>query len=241
MIDRELGIAMTAAVSLCAGFIRGFTGFGGPAFMLAILALFYAPITILGKILVVDLASSTYLFAKVSQQINWKHTSALAIPTMASMPFGQWLLLNTDPNDMRRIIAAIILVTCLLMLAGIRYKHPLKVPTLIGLGIVSGFVFGATYIALVVVAAVLLGPYDKNAARTLIISWAFLVAAWYAVISVYSGTTTWADVYIAAPGAVLYFAGVWLGSLLFSRSREDDYRRVALITLSVLAILGFLT
>jgi len=230
---------MTAAVSLCAGFIRGFTGFGGPAFMLAILALFYAPITIIGKILVVDLASSSYLFAKIRRQINWKPTLALAIPTMASMPLGQWLLLNTDPVNMRRIIAAVILVTCLLMLIGVRYKRPLGIPVMIGLGIVSGLVFGATYIALVVVAAVLMGPYDKNAARTLIISWAFLVAAWYGVISTLSGATKWADVYIAAPGAVLYFVGVWVGSLLFSRSREDSYRRVALITLLVLAMLGF--
>lgn len=241
MTGNELGITMTAAVSLCAGFIRGFTGFGGPAFMLAILALFYAPITIIGKILVVDLASSSYLFAKIRHQINWKPTLALAIPTMASMPLGQWLLLNTDPIDMRRIIAAVILVTCLFMLFGIRYKRPLRVQALIGIGIVSGLVFGATYIALVVVAAVLLGPYDKNAARTLIISWAFLVAAWYGVISALSGATKWADVYIAAPGAVLYFAGVWVGSLLFNRSREDSYRRVALVTLLVLAILGFLS
>ncbi len=229
-----------AAVSLFAGFIRGFTGFGGPAFMLAILALFYAPIDIIGKILVVDLASSSYLFAKIFRQVHWKSTLALAIPTMASMPLGQWLLLNTDPIDMRRIIAAVILVTCLLMLFGIRYRRPLRVSAMIGLGIVSGLVFGATYIALVVVAAVLLGPYDKNAARTLIISWAFLVAAWYGVISTLSGATKWADVYIAAPGAVLYFAGVWVGSLLFSRSREDNYRRVALVTLSALAMLGFL-
>lgn len=241
MIDNELGIVMTAAVSLCAGFIRGFTGFGGPAFMLAILALFYAPISIIGKILVVDLASSTYLFVKIRRQINWKHTLALAIPTMLSMPLGQWLLLNIDPIDMRRIISTVILVTSLLMLWGVRYKHPLSVSAMIGLGIVSGFVFGATYIALVVVAAVLLGPYDKNTARTLIISWAFLVAAWYGVISVYSGATKWADVTIAAPGAVLYFVGVWLGSLLFNRAREEDYRRVALATLSVIAILGFLT
>ena len=76
---------MTAVVSLCAGFIRGFTGFGGPAFMLAILALFYAPITIIGKILVVDLVSSSYLFAKIRRQIDWKSTLALALPTMASM------------------------------------------------------------------------------------------------------------------------------------------------------------
>jgi uncharacterized membrane protein YfcA len=125
------------------------------------------------------------------------------------------------------------------MLIGVRYKRPLGIPAMIGLGIVSGLVFGATYIALVVVAAVLMGPYDKNAARTLIISWAFLVAAWYGVISTLSGATKWADVYIAAPGAVLYFVGVWVGSLLFSRSREDSYRRVALITLLVLAMLGF--
>lgn len=238
MVSNELGTVVTAAVSLGAGFIRGFTGFGGPAFMLAILTLFYTPIAIIGKILVVDLTSSSYLFLKIRNEINWKHTALLAIPTMITMPLGQWLLLTIDPSYMRRVIAAIILGACIVMLLGIRYKRPLKFPALIIVGMVSGIVFGATYIALIVVAAVLLGPYGKNTARTLIISWTFIVAVWYGIISFISGTTVVEDIYIAAPGALLYFAGVWLGSRLFSTAAESSYRRVALLTLLILSVLG---
>ena len=41
---------------------------------------------------------------------------------------------------------------------------------LIFLGIIAGTVFGGTYIALVAVVCILLGPYDKHAGRTLIIA-----------------------------------------------------------------------
>ena len=50
----EPGMAIIAIVAFGAGLVRGFTGFGGPAFILAILTLFFTPYSIVSKILVVD-------------------------------------------------------------------------------------------------------------------------------------------------------------------------------------------
>jgi len=240
MVSNELGIVVTAGVALAAGFIRGATGFGGPAFMLATLTIFYTPLTILGKVLVVDLASSAYLFKMVFKRIEWRSTFALAIPTMITMPAGQWLLLHLDPLFMRRAIAMLILATCLLMLLGLRYKKPMSLLSMFLLGGLAGLVFGATYIALVVVAAILLGPYGKDRSRTLMISWAFFVSVWYGIISIISGATVVRDLYIALPGAFLYFVGVWLGSHWFTGAEEGRYRTVALTILLMLSFLSFL-
>ena len=240
MVSDELGVIVTAIVALGAGFIRGFTGFGGPAFMLAILTLFYTPLAIVSKILVVELISSSYLFISARRQVNWRNTIAVTIPTMLTMPLEQWLLLETDPHVMRRAIAVIILMTSVVMLLGYRYKKPLSGLAMAMVGLLAGVVFGATYIALILVAAILLGPYDKSESRRLFIAWAFLVASWYAVISVINGAVGVRDVIIALPGAAMYFVGTWLGSRWFHSAAEHRYRQVALVTLLVLSALSFL-
>ena len=238
MSDGEIGMAVMAAVSLVAGFLRGFTGFGGPAFILAILTLFYAPLTILGKILVVDLFSSGYLFFSCRKLIDWRRTVILVAATIVTMPFGHWLLLTADPIVMRRVIAAIILAASVVMLVGIRYKKPLGSVGMVVVGMIAGVAFGATYIALVAVCAILLGPYKKIDARTMIIAWSFPVAFTYGVISITSGATVLGDVVVAAPAAVLYFMGALIGARWFKGSAEESYRRIALFTLLLLSAVG---
>lgn len=236
----ELGIAVLAIVAFAAGFIRGFAGFGGPAFLLAILALFYAPITVVGKVVVIDLVASSYLFVSIFREIKWRSTLMIFIGTLVTMPVGQWLLLNADADTMRQIISATLLVTSASLLLGVRYVRPMNTFVLIVLGLVAGVVLGATYIALIVVAAVLMGPYSRSDARTLIVSWGFLIGVCYAAMSIWTGTTKFQDVAVALPGALLYLGGTWLGSRWFRSSREESYRRIALVTLLALAILGFL-
>ena len=93
----EPGMAIIAIVAFGAGLVRGFTGFGGPAFILAILALFFTPYSIVSKILVVDFIASIYLFKAVYHDIDWRSTACMVVPTLLFMPLGHWLLLELDP------------------------------------------------------------------------------------------------------------------------------------------------
>ena len=87
-------MAIIAVVAFGAGLIRGFTGFGGPAFIIAILTLFFTPYSIVSKILVVDFIASAYLFKAVYREIDWKATAYMVIPTLSCMPLGHWLLIS---------------------------------------------------------------------------------------------------------------------------------------------------
>lgn len=82
------GTLIIAIVAFGAGLIRGFTGFGGPSFILAILTIFFTPYSIVSKILVVDFFSNIYLFAAVYRQIDWRSTLSMVIPTLLFMPLG---------------------------------------------------------------------------------------------------------------------------------------------------------
>lgn len=240
MFAIDNGFMLTMAVATGAGFIRGFTGFGGPAFMLAILTWFYAPLVVIGKILIIECISTSYLVLTVRRDIDWRSTLSIVVPTLIMMPAGHWILTQTEPDIMRRLIAAVTLMSCLIMLFGFRYKKPLSVQSCIALGLVTGLVFGASYIALIFVAFILMGPYNKSQSRSLIIAWGFLTAIWFAALSIIKGHTGMREIVSALPPAAGYFIGTWLGSHLFDRSGEAHYRLAALITLTLLSAVGFL-
>jgi uncharacterized membrane protein YfcA len=237
-LSGEPGMAIVALVAFGAGLIRGFTGFGGPAFILAILTLFFTPYSIVSKILVVDFIASVYLFRAVYRQIDWRATATMVIPTLLCMPLGHWLLIELDPIWMKRAMALVIAAACVMMLGGFRYRHPMTTAWLVFVGICAGIIFGGSYIALVAVVFILLGPYDKNQGRTLIISWTFFTVLGFALISAVSGTTGVDDVITALPGAATYLLGAWLGSQGFSKSSEKLFRRAAISTLLALAMVN---
>ena len=232
----EPGMAIIAIVAFGAGLVRGFTGFGGPAFVLAILTLFFTPYSIVSKILVVDFLANLFLFKAVYREIDWRSTAFLVIPTLLAMPLGHWLLMEMDPLWMKRSMAVIIAIACIFMLIGVRYRKPLTIAGLIVLGLCAGIVFGGTYIALVAAVVILLGPYDKNQGRTLIISWSFFTVLGFALMSALSGTTGIDDLITAAPGAATYLLGTWLGSLGFHKVSEQLFRRGAIAVLLCLAL-----
>jgi uncharacterized membrane protein YfcA len=240
-LSGEPGMAIIALVAFGGGLVRGFTGFGGPAFILAILTLFFTPYSVVAKILVVDFVASVYLFKAVYRQIDWRATASMVIPTLLFMPLGHWLLIELDPLWMKRIMALIISAACVMMLIGFRYKHPMTSGWLMFLGSIAGAIFGGTYIALVAVVCILLGPYDKHAGRTLIIAWSLFAVLGFALISAVSGTTGMDDVIAAAPGAVTYMLGTWIGSHGFRKSSEKLFRRGAIATLLVLSIVNLVS
>jgi hypothetical protein len=239
-LSGEPGMAIIAIVAFAAGLIRGFTGFGGPAFMLAILTLFFTPYSIVSKILVVDFIASVYLFKAVYRQIDWRSTAYMVIPTLVFMPLGHWLLIELDPLLMKRAMALIIATASLLMLTGFRYRLPMTTSWLVFAGTCSGIVFGGSYIALVAVVFILLGPYDKQQGRTLIISWASFTVLGFALISVTSGTTGIDDVIAAAPGAASYLLGTWIGSRGFHNTSEKLFRRAAIAILLCLSAVNLI-
>lgn len=225
-----------SVVAFGAGLIRGFTGFGGPAFILAILTIFFTPYNVVSKILVVDFFASIYLFTSVYRDIDWRSTLFLVIPTLIFMPLGHWILLETDPLIMKRGMSVIIALACVVLLVGYRYRHRLSAPLLILVGSLAGIVFGGSYIALIAVIAILLGPYNKIEGRTLIITWSSFTVLGFALIAAVSGTTTVSDVGIALPGAITYMLGTWLGSHGFHNSSEKLFRRTAIATLLGLSV-----
>jgi len=208
--------------------------------MLAIMTWFLTPVQVIAKVLVIECIAATCLVWRVRREIDWRLSLPLTLPTLLSMPIGYWLLTHTDPELMRRLISFAIFISCALMLTQWRYHTRLTQPYLIAVGLVGGVIIGASFVALVVVAVILMGPYNRNEARTLFLFWGFAMSVWYVVLSVISGQTGLQSVASAMPAAASYFLGSWIGANWFGHSTETGYRRYALILLTVLALIGML-
>lgn len=239
MIEGSLAF-LVVGVGFAAGVIRGFAGFGGPAFIIAVLTWFMSPVDVIDKVMVIEFFVGAYLLWEVRKRIDWPTTLAITIPALIGMPFGHWILLNTDADLMRRVIAGLILLASIVMLSNIRFKSRYSLPVLITIGLIGGVIFGASYIALVLVSMVLMASYDRSEIRTLFFVSGFMFACWFLVLSFHQEQTSFAKVIAAIPIMVGYLAGCWLGARLFQDSTEKSYRRYALYLLGSLAIVGLL-
>ena len=80
-----LAALTTAAV---AGFIRGFTGFGGPAVMILVLVQFYAPVSVLTKVAIIDAVANVKLLPNTVREVDRRVTTCLIISSLAGAPIG---------------------------------------------------------------------------------------------------------------------------------------------------------
>lgn len=231
-------LLLTVLTAWVGGLLRGFAGFGGPAFILAVLTWFLTPIAVINKILVIEFVASCHLILGVRKHIDWRASMALIVPALFSMPLGHWALLHTDADTMRLAISLATLFSCVLMMFDIRLQRKLPLSGLVVIGFIGGVVIGASYIALVLVALILLGAYNREETRTLLVTSGFAFAAWYVVLALYRQQLQPGDVAAAIPMGVAYFAGSWMGANLFRHSTEQSYRRYALWLLILLALAG---
>ena len=69
----------------------------------------------------------------------------------------------------------------------------------------------------------------------------FFTVLGFALISALSGTTGVDDVIAAAPGAVAFLLGTWIGSHGFLQSSEKIFRRAAIAVLLALAVVNLVS
>ena len=73
-LDEPRMIALTGAIALLAGLVRGFSGFGGPAIMALVLTQFYSPLSVLTKVAIIDAVSYLLLAPTTAREFNRRVT-----------------------------------------------------------------------------------------------------------------------------------------------------------------------
>lgn len=234
-------LLIAGGASLIAGFIRGFSGFGGPAILILILLQFYSPLSVLTKVMIIDLFVNVHLLPSTVREVRWKTAVPFTVASMVAIPGGLYALEVVDPVLMKRCIAIIAGVCVVLMMSGWRLRRPPAMAALIAVGVLTGIVFGATYLALLTSLFLLAGPDPAAVSRANIIVWGFVAGLMFIAGQVYLDNVGWAEAGRAAMLGVVYLVAGTLGARAFRKVGEVQFRRAVLWLLLFLSVVAVTT
>ena len=228
-------VLITAAV---AGFIRGFTGFAGPAIMVLVLIQFYSPVSILPKVVLIDLLSNLKLLPSTVREVDRKVIFIIIATSMLGLPAGMVLLVDTDPLIVKRAIALLAAVSAIIMLIGWRLS---KVPArwiYATVGFLSGIIFGLTTTSLLMMVFLFSIPVSAAVSRANAIHWVFTLMVSTTAGYALAGVLTWDAVWRSLIVGVLYLLAAVAGSALFRVTPERNFRQAVLWLLVVLSAIA---
>ena len=228
---------LTGGVALVAGFVRGFAGFGGPAILILALTQFYDPISVLTKVLVIDLAAQVRLLPTTYREINWRTAGTLTLASCLSFPLGVYLLMVADSLVIKRGIATVVACCAIVMFLGWRLRRRPNLFTLVVAGTVAGIVLGA-YIAMVINVFIYAMPEAASISRANCIFWGLVTSIVLIPVFWATGDLDWDGVWRPAIVGVIYLCASWFGSSQFHLVAEDTFRRFILWLILVLSTIG---
>lgn len=228
-----------AACAFVAGLVRGFSGFGLSAVLVASAAFVISPKLIIPTAQAMEVIASIALIPTVWRDVNWKWITPMAAAYALSVPVGVAALVYLPEQLLRVGGCMLLLVASVCLLLNARPKLPDGLPLRFGTGLVAGFFAGATSLGGMVASVMLFAAAlpAKNLRATLIVLffgsalYSLLWGAWHGVVTADTFTrATW----LAAP----LLAGIAVGSHGFKHVSEAGFRKAVLAVLAVLSIAG---
>lgn len=234
-LNLQAHLLLLCCAASVAGFVRGFSGFGGPATISLLLAHLFAPATLLPKIIMLDFYAYPLLVWNARKDANWRLSLPIAAVTVAMLPLGVHTMQSADPATLKRMIAVACLLAIAVNMSGYRLQRipPLAVNLLVAC--VLGWALSATFIALPMISYFLLMPMTATQCRATVISFSITMTPFMVGYLIYRETLQMGDVLPTAAAGACYFAMIWLGSRAFKRASDRNYRRGAQWLLLVLA------
>jgi uncharacterized membrane protein YfcA len=234
----SLTILIVVAGIFAAGLLRGCTGFGLAMAAVPVLALALPPQLVVPVIVTLQLFSGTIDLPMAWRVADWRAILWLVVSMMVCTPLGLFALDYMSADAARLVIGLLIFASIVLLARGVALpERPARWITLL-VGAISGVMNGIAAMAgppAVVYFLALRRPPLVMRAST--ISYFVLTAAAAVVPMAWRGLATWETTLWALIAFPALLLGQWLGTQGFRRASPTMHRRVALLTLTVLACL----
>jgi len=225
-------LLVAAAIAAVAGVVRGITGFGGAMVMAPPLALLFGPAIAVPIVMLLESVAATPMLVQTRREVRWRVAGPILAAAVLAVPLGSTILVVADPLQLRRAIAAIVIVFSLLMLRGWRYAGRQRTGTSLAIGAVSGAMLGATSIGGPPVILYLISGPDPVASTRANLSLYVAGTAFAGLVSLWAGGALAASTLLAGllfvPG---YLAGLAIGVRAFTRFDDQRFRHFTLALL----------
>ena len=228
----------TAAI-LTAGLVRGFTGFGLSAVVMASVVAIVPPVELIPICYVLEAAASVALFRGSFKSANWKMAAALAVGSATGVPIG--LAVTTYiPVDASRLTAL-----CLVLVLTGAQLFKFAPPGLGGrygaliAGLFAGIATGLASVGgLVVALYVLSRKIEPEVMRSSLILYLLIGMVTTLVSLLYYELMTVQTLQRGSVFIPVVLLGVFLGAKLFSPKLAPYYKRACLTLLICLSAAG---
>ena len=221
-----------------AAFVRGYSGFGFSALVVAASGLATNPVLLVPVVVIAEVAMTLLQARGVAAQIDWKRVMTMFGGAALIMPLSVALLARVGEDRARIAISLMILAMALVLLAGWTLHHRIGLAGHAGVGMVSGLANGAAVGGLPVAAFMAAQPIPAAVFRATMV-------AYLTVIDIVALPLMWANGMVSRDtfvtlglAAPLLVAGIWLGGRRFLAASPQSFRRVAILLLIGLSVLG---
>jgi uncharacterized membrane protein YfcA len=238
----DIGLWAAIGVTLVAGLMRGFAGFGSAMLMAPIFAILFGSADMILTVVAIETIVSLQLFPQVRHHADWKTLAPMSIAACLAMPFGVWALASVDKGTIVTAVSAIIVAFVCLMWLGWTYRGRRSAVASATVGALSGAMMATTSVGGPPVLLYLLSGNDPPAVnRANIVTYYFLTQFLLIAIVLLSGVAGWDALVRAVVLFPMMVLGAWLGGRLFhGLASERVYRNVALAILFATGLFGLL-
>jgi uncharacterized membrane protein YfcA len=226
-------------VSILAGIVRGYSGFGFAAVAVVGFNTVLNPQQSIPVILALDVLCSVGLWQQARQQSDYKTFRVLTIGAFVGIPFGLLFLLLIPENILKLIICLFIFFFALLLLFDLKIKSADKLSVKFGFGLGSGIGTASASIGgPVIVSYMLASTLSASAQRATMILF-FIVSETVALcVLLFSGLMGQQEFILLLVLILPTLIAVRIGQSLFNAYPPKSLKHFALPVMALVAVLG---
>jgi hypothetical protein len=234
------GLAWMALAVLVAAVVRGYSGFGFSALVIAASSLVMNPLDFVVAVVLAEMVMTAQSWGGLSREVDWKRVRWLLAGAAVGMPLGIAALTRMPEDWARALVSLYVLVMCLILLRGWRLAEEAGRRPTLAMGVVSGLANAPGMGGLPVAAFFTAQPMSAAVFRATLVAYFPLLDLYSAPLYWWGGMMTLDALVAGVVMLPLVFVGNWLGGRHFFHADPQDFRRFAILLLGGLAGLGLL-
>jgi hypothetical protein len=225
---------------LISAFVRGYSGFGFSALVIASSGLVTNPLHFVAVVMLCEVVMSVQAWKHVGPDVDWRRVILLSLGAAVGLPLGLWALTSISADAARAVISGYVLLMCVVLLIGWKLKHEVGTAGNFAAGVVSGLANAPGMGGLPVAAFFAAQAMNASVFRATLVAYFPILDVYSAPMYWLNGMVTWDTLWASLMTLPLVFLGNWLGSRHFLNTDPQDFRKFAIGLLAFLATLGLL-
>ncbi|MGL4234905.1 sulfite exporter TauE/SafE family protein [Tabrizicola sp.] len=231
-------IAWMVVATFVAGFVRGYSGFGFSAMVIAASSLVTNPLNFVFVVVLLEAVMSLQAAKGAGPDVDWRRVGWLMAGAAIGLPLGLLILTGVSEDTARAVVSAYVLFMCGVLLAGWRLRSEVKGSPNGIAGLISGLANAPGMGGLPVAAFFAAQPMPAAVFRATLIAYFPLLDVYSAPLYWLAGMVSWDAFWASVWLLPITLLANWLGGRHFFGTDPQDFRRFAIVLLAGLAVLG---